>query len=153
MSWTRAVGAQKSGEHYRVLTNIRAPYTIENIERIEDEWRRRAVAAGLDITSVQAFYPVSGQWRVEVRYTVLPFDVFGGIKLFADDVGRLAQNIIAGVVNATALASVVIEKEVVAVAGAAGTAAAAAVGPLTNAINPGVLVLVVLGIFLVTRRG
>ena len=149
MSYVASAAQQKPGERYRLVANLRAPYTIENIERLEEEWRRRSISAHIRVTQFLVHFPNKfGVWSVEIRYEVLPFDVAGPFKLLLDDIGRLCQNVVASVIGPLVMTALTVQKEVVAAVAGAGDA----LGHLP-VFNPGFVVLAVVGIFLITRRG
>jgi hypothetical protein len=135
------------GALYRITMKIRAPYTVENIERLEAGWRLDAgVTGSITIESFTVSFPVGGVWKATVEYRVKKSATFG---FNVDSIGRIATDLISTIMSAVALVFTSVEKFTVdTVSGVAGAVA----GPIKEVLNPGVLILVVVGIFLIVRR-
>lgn len=145
-------GPQFAGEKFRVTMALRAPYTIENIEGLESRWRSAAgagTAAVVDNFNVS--FPVNGVWKATVTYHIAAGGVFS-----LDAVGNLCTDVVAQVMNVLSLVVVTVEHWVVSAGEAIGAGVGAAIKPATDIVhevlNPGVLILAVVGIFLLTRR-
>lgn len=137
------------GTQYRATLHLRAPYTSENIAKLESRWRQLTGAGShFELDKVRATYPdrKTGRWTFVIEYHVR---AGSGVVLF-DNLANLARNVVSFVIDSAALVLTVVEKFVVDTATGLVNAAMA---PVHEVLNPGVLILAVVGIFLITRRG
>lgn len=144
--YVEATGALVPGDKCRVRLTLNAPYTDENIQGVEDTWRSMAgVAGNVRTDQVLVHFPKGGRWIVDVDYTVTR-----GFSL--DEIGTFCQDVIANVISSAALVGTQVLKWVTDSVVAVGEGVGKAVAPVVSALNPGLLVLAVVGIFLLTRR-
>jgi hypothetical protein len=144
-------GPLVAGQKYRITLSIRAPYTIENIENLEARWK---VVAGLNgnftVNSFAVAYPnKAGVWTAKVDFTVKNTEHVSTGNFVLDGIAKIAQDTVSFIIGAGALILTTIEKFVV---GVVGGVVDAAIKPVKEILNPGVLILAVVGIFLIVRR-
>lgn len=150
-TWAPAGGAMVAGGRYRVVLSIRAPYSTENITNLESRWRS---AAGLNgnfrVDSFVVSFPnAEGIWKATVSFTVLETGHVASGNFLVDGIGSVAQNIVSFIISSGALVLVEVQKFVV---GVVSGVTAPVTDALHQVLNPGVLILVVVGIFLIVRR-
>lgn len=155
-TWVKADnGAQLPGETYRARMSLRAPYTVENIERLEAEFRRQARANGsIVVDSFVVTYPKKGVWTATATYHIGNTPQAHSFGVVLDTIGTLCQDVVGFVISNTGLILTTVEKFVVeTVSGVVSGVVDPLTKPIHEVLNPGVLILVVVGIFLVTRKG
>lgn len=143
-------GPLVAGTKYRITLSIRAPYSIENIENLEARWKTVAGLNGnfrLDVFNTH--YPVGGIWKVVIDFTVLATDHVAAGNFVLDGIGRIAQDTVSFIIGSAALVLTTVQKFVV---GTVSGVVDAATTPIHEILNPGVLILAVVGIFLIVRR-
>ena len=135
------------GTQYRATLKIRAPYTVENIEQLEARWRKMTGAGShFMLDHFKVSYPdKAGVWTVTVEYHVRE----GSGVVVLDNIANLARNVVSFVISSAALILTTVEKFIV---DTATGLVDAGMKPLGAVLNPGVLILAVVGIFLITRR-
>lgn len=140
-------GVQLPGMKYRVTGSIRAPYTVQNIEGLEKRWNTFARGGRFHIDRFAVSFPnADGVWKVTVDYTVGEAADPLNNPFTLDSIGTIFQNIISTLISPIALLLTQVQQFVV---GTIGGVLDKAKDAAHEVLNPGVLILVVVGIALV----
>lgn len=135
------------GGDYRVTLSLRAPYTDDNIQNVDENWRSiTGVNDNVITKSVTIHYPINGVWKAVIEYT----PTTPGFTL--DQFGSLCQSIISRIISSTALIATTVEQFVTKTVSDVGGAAAGAVGKIVTPLNPALIVVGIVALVFLFRR-
>lgn len=151
-------GVLQPGGKYRVSMSIRAPYTDENIQGLEAKWRQLAgVAPDVVVDAFTVHFPnrSTGVWVATSDFHVpgSASTVGPSFGTAISGIGEMCQAAVRAIIGDVALLLTTVEQFVATLVTDVTNAAANTVNK--TVLNPGVLILAVVGLFLIVtiRRG
>lgn len=144
------------GQKYRVVMSLRAPYTDENIEAIETGWKgMTGIKDNVTVDSVTVSFPkpappALGTWNATIVFHVKETSEVKSGNFDIGSIGDACQAFIRGIISDVALLLTTVQQFITDTVGKTLDTAADALNK--SVLNPGVLILAVVGIFLIVRR-